>query len=113
MDQYLDERLRKLRSEMMDRGVPTTLMPDEEGGCLVCATKEFEDGSLGGNSVWLDLRGDNWHIGTWTPHRYRLPEDADIHEICRACLALQKSAIYTIPADVCERFGLVEVPPSA
>jgi hypothetical protein len=35
-----------------------------------------------GNSLWVTHAGGRWHLFTWTPIGYRVPESADIATVC-------------------------------
>jgi hypothetical protein len=62
-----------------------------------------------GNSFWVTRAGGAWHLFTWTPHGYSVPESANIESVCRTCLAHGSSAMYEVPADIQQRFGLREL----
>jgi hypothetical protein len=62
-----------------------------------------------GNSFWLTRAAGSWHLFTWTPVGYSVPEVTDIESLCRACMAHGSSAMYRVPADIVQRFGLHEL----
>jgi hypothetical protein len=63
----------------------------------------------GSNSFWVTRAGGEWHLFTWTPRGYSIPEMADMASICRACMAHGNSAMFAVPAELQERFGLREL----
>lgn len=62
-----------------------------------------------GNSFWITRALENWHLFTWTPVGYRIPEGTDIAELCRRCMAIGDCAMYRVPDDVRDEFGLTEL----
>ncbi len=67
----------------------------------------------GGNSFWITRATGAWRLFTWSPVGYRVPEDADLVALCRRCMALGTTAMYRVPPEVCEEFGLVEMDDAA
>ena len=63
----------------------------------------------GSNSFWVTRAGGEWHLFTWTPRGYSIPKMADMASICRAFMAHGNSAVYAVPAELQERFGLREL----
>jgi hypothetical protein len=62
-----------------------------------------------GNSFWVTRSGGAWHLFTWSPRGYSVPETANIESLCRTCLAHGSSAMWEVPADIRQRFGLREL----
>jgi hypothetical protein len=61
-----------------------------------------------GNSFWVTLAGETWYLFTWTSRGYLVPKSTDIEAVCRACID-GNSAMYVVPDDVQQRFGLREL----
>jgi hypothetical protein len=61
-----------------------------------------------GNSFWLSRKQGTWYLSTWLPAGYRVPADQDIVALCSACMG-GPSAMYRVPHEVIERFGLKEL----
>lgn len=62
-----------------------------------------------GNSFWVTHVGGHWYLFTWSPVGYRVPDSADIADVCRACMAFGDSAMYRVPSEIAESFGLIEL----
>lgn len=62
-----------------------------------------------GNSFWITVATGNWCLFTWVPVGYRIPDEADIPELCRRCMAIDGAAMYRVPAEICDDFGLTEL----
>jgi hypothetical protein len=62
-----------------------------------------------GNSFWVTHAGGAWHLFTWTPRGYSVPQTASMESVCRTCLAHGSSAMWEVPADLQQRFGLREL----
>ncbi len=62
-----------------------------------------------GNSFWMTYATGRWHLFTWSPVGYRIPEAADIVDLCRACMVHGSSAMYSVPQDIATKFGLAEL----
>jgi hypothetical protein len=62
-----------------------------------------------GNSIWMTHAGGRWHLFTWSPVGYRVPEGADVTRLCRACMAHGPSAMPAVPAEIAQEFGLNEL----
>jgi hypothetical protein len=60
-----------------------------------------------GNSFWVTHAGGRWYLFTWAPNGYRVPAEADVAELCRACMSACDRAMGEVPADLIESFGLV------
>jgi hypothetical protein len=61
-----------------------------------------------GNSFWLSRKQGTWYLSTWLPAGYRVPPDQDVVALCSACMG-GPSAMYRVPSEVIERFGLQEL----
>jgi hypothetical protein len=61
-----------------------------------------------GNSFWLSRKAGAWYLSTWLPVGYRVPPDQDLVALCSACMG-GRSAMYRVPPEVIERFGLQEL----
>ena len=61
-----------------------------------------------GNSFWLSRKQGTWYLSTWLPAGYRVPPDQDLVALCSACMG-GSSAMYRVPSEVIERFGLQEL----
>jgi hypothetical protein len=62
-----------------------------------------------GNSFWVTHVSGCWYLFTWSPVGYRVPEAADFAAVCRACMAFGNSAMYRVPSEIAEPFGLIEL----
>lgn len=62
-----------------------------------------------GNSFWITMATGSWYLFTWSPAGYRIPRGTDIPELCRRCMKSGNRAIYTVPDNICDEFGLVEL----
>jgi len=61
-----------------------------------------------GNSFWLSRKEGIWYLSTWLPAGYRIPADQDIVVLCSACMG-RPSAMYRVPPEIIDRFGLQEL----
>jgi hypothetical protein len=61
-----------------------------------------------GNSFWLSRKQGAWYLSTWLPTGYRVPPDQDLVALCSACMGCP-SAMYRVPPEVTQRFGLQEL----
>src|SRR5262249_53891083 len=61
-----------------------------------------------GNSFWLSRKQDTWYLSTWLPAGYKVPSDQDLVALCAACMG-GSSAMYRVPPELVERFGLQEL----
>src|SRR5260221_256963 len=61
-----------------------------------------------GNSFWLSRKQGTWYLSTWLPAGYRVPADHDLVALCSACMG-GPAAMYRVPREVIERFGLQEL----
>ena len=61
-----------------------------------------------GNSFWLSRKQGTWYLSTWLPAGYRVPADQDLVALCSACMD-GPAAMYRVPREVVERFGLQEL----
>ncbi len=61
-----------------------------------------------GNSFWLCRKQGTWYLSTWLPAGYRVPLDQDLVSLCAACMG-RSSAMYRVPPEVIQRFGLEEL----
>jgi hypothetical protein len=61
-----------------------------------------------GNSFWLSRKQGAYYLSTWLPAGYRVPADQDLVALCLACMGVP-SAMYLVPHEVIERFGLQEL----
>ena len=62
-----------------------------------------------GNSFWVTHIGGRWHLFTWSPIGYRVPDTADIEALCRTCMEYGDSAMGEAPPRIVQAFGLVEL----
>jgi hypothetical protein len=62
-----------------------------------------------GNSFWITRAENTWHLFTWLPAGYLVPDTTDIASLCRECMAHSASAMYRVPTDVAQQFGLREL----
>jgi hypothetical protein len=65
-----------------------------------------------GNSFWLSLQGNDWHLITWSPTGYRIPARQNVVDVCLACMECGTSAMYQVPDEIVGRFGLSRIPDS-
>jgi hypothetical protein len=62
-----------------------------------------------GNSFWFTRADNDWHLFTWSPIGYRIPEAVDVTALCHACLAHGTIAMYEAPSNIIEQFGLAKL----
>ncbi len=62
-----------------------------------------------GNSFWVTHSAGRWYLFTWSPVGYRVPDSVDFAAVCRACMAFGNSAMYRVPREIAEPFGLIEL----
>lgn len=62
-----------------------------------------------GNSFWITVATGHWCLFTWTPVGYQIPSGTDVSELCRKCMAVGDTAMYRIPDEIRDAFGLVEL----
>ena|SRR6266404_9153849 len=62
-----------------------------------------------GNSFWVTHAGERWHLFTWAPIGYSVPDGAQIVTLCRECMAHGSSAMYVVPNHIVEQFALREL----
>ncbi len=75
---------------------------------LVVSTQEGPAWPNRGNSFWLSRKEGSWYLSTWLPTGYRVPADQDLVALCSACMG-GSSAMYRVPPEVIQRFGLQEL----
>jgi hypothetical protein len=59
-----------------------------------------------GNSFWVTHATHTWHLFTWSPIGYRVPEEEDIAELCRACMAHGDQAMHSVPDEIARQYKL-------
>ena len=59
-----------------------------------------------GNSFWVTHATGSWHLFTWSPIGYHVPDDVDIAELCRACMNHGTRAMHVVPEHIVENFRL-------
>lgn len=62
-----------------------------------------------GNSFWVTHAGGKWHLFTWAPVGYLLPDPTHIADLCRALMNSSDRASSVVPASIVSAFGLSEV----
>ena len=63
-----------------------------------------------GNSFWITRATGNWHLFTWAPVGYRVPDEVDMAELCLRCMAIGgNSAMSKMPDGIHAEFGLTEL----
>jgi hypothetical protein len=62
-----------------------------------------------GNSFWVTHSRNRWYLFTWAPRGYSLPESAHIAELCRAFMASNERAAFTVSDAIIAKFGLTEL----
>lgn len=75
---------------------------------LVVSTQQGPVWPNRGNSFWLSRKQGIWYLSTWLPAGYKVPPDQDLMALCAACMG-GSSAMYRVPPEVIERFGLQEL----
>jgi|SRR6185369_13927182 len=60
------------------------------------------------NSFWLSRKEGIWYLSTWLPAGYKVPADVELIALCMACMG-GPSAMYRVPPEIIERFGLQEL----
>ncbi len=63
-----------------------------------------------GNSFWLSQKQGSWYLSTWAPVAYKVPTGQDILALCSACMSIGTSAMYEVPSELVDRFGLEQLP---
>src|SRR5438874_1023997 len=63
----------------------------------------------GGNSFWVSRQQGQWYLGTWAPVCSRVPAEADLVALCAEFVGRGKWAQASVPADLVERYHLVEL----
>lgn len=58
------------------------------------------------NSFWLRYSEQRWHLITWAPRAYRLPESANVVEVSLECLRASATTLASLPEDLVRRFNL-------
>ena len=59
-----------------------------------------------GNSFWVTHATDSWHLFTWSPIGYRVLDEIDMAELCRACMSHGSEAMHSVPDGIAEQFNL-------
>lgn len=59
-----------------------------------------------GNSFWVTHATGSWHLFTWSPVGYRVPDSIDIVELCRTCMEYGPEAMHVVPEQIVEAFRL-------
>lgn len=72
---------------------------------LVVSSQEGPVWPNRGNSFWLSRKQGTWYLSTWLPAGYRVPAEQDLVALCSACMG-GPSAMYRVPPEVIEQFGL-------
>jgi len=62
-----------------------------------------------GNSFWVTHIKGCWHLFTWAPLGYRVPETADMVDLCRTCMRYGASAMPEVPLVIVQAFKLVKL----
>lgn len=62
-----------------------------------------------GNSFWITIATGSWHLFTWLPVGYRIPDGCDLSELCKQCMAFGNSAMYRVPETIIDSFELAEL----
>jgi hypothetical protein len=79
------------------------------GGQMVVSTQVGLVRPDRGNSFWVTRAANQWHLFTWAPVGYRVPEGADIAGLCRVFVACGSSALPRVPVHIAREFGLTEL----
>jgi hypothetical protein len=59
-----------------------------------------------GNSFWITCAPGDWFIFPWYSNGYALPDASRLVELCRRCMKIGDSAMYSIPDEVIAEFAL-------
>ncbi len=62
-----------------------------------------------GNSFWVTHVAGRWYLFSWSPVGYRIPDSVDVATLCRTCMGFGDSAMYRVPIEIAQQFGLVEL----
>ena len=62
-----------------------------------------------GNSFWLSHQQGDWYLCTWSSVCYRVPATQDVVDLCAACMKVGTSALYRVPPEFVQKFGLEEL----
>jgi hypothetical protein len=80
-------------------------LPDE----LIVAAQQGSVWPDRGNSLLLSYCEGLWYLSTWVPVHYRVPANQDVVQLCSACMAAGKSALYRVPPEIVKQYGLQEI----
>ena len=61
-----------------------------------------------GNSFWICRLGADWYVCTWAPYYYRVPASSWVLDVAEAFVDVGQSAQPRVPAELVNRFGLIE-----
>ncbi len=79
---------------------------------VICASKIRPEGGYCGNSFWIAQKGNDWFLGTWGVHIYRIPDPERVPELCTAWLRRHPSGTAADVDDwLREEFKLREIDP--
>jgi hypothetical protein len=90
-------------AEELDRNGAKTLLQKEHQLVVATALPTFPDSS---NSFWLTFHCRHWHVVTWAPRVYRIPESANVVEVSMACLKASTKAAASLPEELVVRLNL-------
>lgn len=62
-----------------------------------------------GNSFWVTHATGKWHLFTWAPFGYLLPNSDRIVDLCREFMASSNRAAFVVPPELVSAFELVEL----
>jgi hypothetical protein len=99
----------ELKRTVEDAGFFTTPMPLDNGGDRLALASMWHRRGLTGNSFWVAKRGTNWYLGTWGSHLYRVPNDADLADLCLTWLRATDETMSDIDNALKVQYGLVEL----
>jgi hypothetical protein len=81
-------------AEELRRSGIATLFQSEHQLVVSTALPAFPGSS---NSFWLRFHRERWHLVTWAPHVYQLPESADVVAVCLQCLRASNRTFAKLP----------------
>src|SRR4051812_36053045 len=103
---HLMNTYEQLTTTLAQDGIKCQLQAPEQ---LVVSAQDGPTWSDRGNSFWVTRVAAAWHLFTWAPVGYLVPDTADIASLCRACMTHGDSAMFRVPTAVVQQFGLREL----
>jgi len=98
----------KITKTLVSEGFFTCHRADTD--TLVCSSAEWPNVPQQAHSFWVARRGNEWFLGTWAPHVYRVPNASTVAALCIAWLRQHpKRAQWDVDANIRRTFHLSEI----